>query len=817
MKTRREEVNGQLTLSAPDGLRSEGKWGFALSLALVVGFVLGAGAAPKYQATITASGYAGSTTLTNFPVLVSVSSEKIDGFKYSQCAAGGADLSFVLADGTVLSHEIDTWNTEGESTVWVKIPSLAKDTAFMMRWGDKDPASVTASDVWADYVGVWHLGDAADTAACANSSPYGATYDAVPDGTGKENQKIYAGDDAPVGRARCFSETQTNSCLIVSNYNATGVTSVFTVSTWARVTEIAGNTQLFWRKTDWNGNSGWYVEHKAGTRLILLFGSSGTSVSNSNCPTLLNAWVHVTGVYDGGTATLYCNGTKYASGSITTVASNELNLRIGGGTWAVSFDECRFMKGAASADWVQAEYDTMAKRSGAAAFLSYSGVQNLTEELFVGTPRLVSLGDRSAVVSLAVVKLGAGATKATVTAAYGTSPNALSRKVFQTVDAASTCELTLTGLQTGRRYYVAITAANDQGESVACPTFELALPSVQYQATITASGYAGTSVLKNFPVLVRISEAKIDGFKYSQCAADGSDLSFVSADGLTTYSHEIDTWDPEGESLVWVKLPTLEKDSKFLMCWGDRNPPSVTASDVWADYVGVWHLGDAADAAACANSSPYGATYDAVPDGTGKANHKVYAGDDAPVGRAHCFSETSVDSYLMVSNYNATGVTSAFTASAWVRASEVTGTSQLFWRKTGWDGNSGWYVERKGAEGKSLFLFGSSGTGVSSSDCPTLLNAWVHVTGVYDGGTATLYCNGTKYASGSIATVASNDLNLRIGGGAWAVSYDECRLMKGAASAERVKADYDTVKSATFLTYGAAVQNKLPGFMLFIR
>ena len=34
--------------------------------------------------------------------------------------------------------------------------------------------------------------------------------------------------------------------------------------------------------------------------------------------------------------------------------------------------------------------------------------------------------------------------------------------------------------------------------------------------------------------------------------------------------------------------------------------------------------------------------------------------------------------------------------------------------------------------------------------------------------------------------------------------YDECRLMDGVASADWVKAEYDTVKNAAFLTYGEA-------------
>ena len=48
----------------------------------------------------------------------------------------------------------------------------------------------------------------------------------------------------------------------------------------------------------------------------------------------------------------------------------------------------------------------------------------------------------------------------------------------------------------------------------------------------------GEKTAANVPVLVRLSEA-IDGFKYSDLAADGSDLAFGVADetGLTVYPH----------------------------------------------------------------------------------------------------------------------------------------------------------------------------------------------------------------------------------------------------------------------------------------
>ena len=56
---------------------------------------------------ITISGYAGSTELTDFPVLVTLAENAPIGFSYDDCATDGADLRFADATGARLSHDRD--------------------------------------------------------------------------------------------------------------------------------------------------------------------------------------------------------------------------------------------------------------------------------------------------------------------------------------------------------------------------------------------------------------------------------------------------------------------------------------------------------------------------------------------------------------------------------------------------------------------------------------------------------------------------------------------------------------------------------------
>lgn len=99
-----------------------------------------------------------------------------------------------------------------------------------------------------------------------------------------------------------------------------------------------------------------------------------------------------------------------------------------------------------------------------------------------------------------------------------------------------------------------------------------------------------TNSVANFPILVRLDASRI---RYTEAGDGGSDLTFVGADGARL-KHEVESWDPSGESLVWVKLPMLDNETWFDMLVGTGAIP-VAADDeaVWADYDLVYHFGQA--------------------------------------------------------------------------------------------------------------------------------------------------------------------------------------------------------------------------------
>lgn len=113
------------------------------------------------------SGYTGTETLTNFPVLVRLAQynestgKGIPGFQYSDLTNDkGKDLAFFDASGNHIPSEIQTndWTTSGESLVWVSLPRMQQGTKFYMCYNTTDSGvMVTNANPWTDYVGVWHL------------------------------------------------------------------------------------------------------------------------------------------------------------------------------------------------------------------------------------------------------------------------------------------------------------------------------------------------------------------------------------------------------------------------------------------------------------------------------------------------------------------------------------------------------------------------------------------------------------------------------------------------------------------------------------
>ena len=95
--------------------------------------------------TLVCSGYSGASSLVNFPVLVKFATNRVDQFYYQDFKVNASDLRFTDSDGNEIPYEIDTWNTNGTSVVWVSAPSLTSATTLHAYWNNAaatKPASI---------------------------------------------------------------------------------------------------------------------------------------------------------------------------------------------------------------------------------------------------------------------------------------------------------------------------------------------------------------------------------------------------------------------------------------------------------------------------------------------------------------------------------------------------------------------------------------------------------------------------------------------------------------------------------------------------
>lgn len=361
-----------------------------------------------YHAEMKVKGYTGESTLYNFPLLVRIRKGSPDSFDYNKFPYGCqteeevyADLAFFDGSGRILSYEIDTWDPEGESTLWVKVPQLKKNSSIRMCWGrayGTKPLHNDPTSVWSEYFTVIHFNEeiTAETAASTKSDDAtGNGHAAEPkDYNEKGHQTISStiSVDGRFGRAR---QNQSNRNNTGADYQKTSrfelmdtaelaLGNQFTVSGWFKSDYINNanarhNMALVSRKAAQGAAEGWLIEMHPNSDTALrereLYAEgvdgSGLTVKVSDDKDFPSAgWVYYSAAFNGenqnlglvgGTAT---TPMRQASRAIT--APGDTNRVISLGAYAPetgllpfdgAFDEFRIKKGAVSRDWQRAEYD----------------------------------------------------------------------------------------------------------------------------------------------------------------------------------------------------------------------------------------------------------------------------------------------------------------------------------------------------------------------------------------------------------------------------------------------------------------------------
>ena len=318
------------------------------------------------------------------PVPVRLAENNPLGFSYADCDP--TQMRFGDKNYDPIPFEVDTWNPQGESLVWVKVP-LAEGTKINLVYNGTATVANDPSAVWGDYTGVWHFETLDESVKVTNAQ---GTY---PNSTAAEgidgNVSTYSVPGEPGRFGNCFRVNDSTGQK-VGNFNKGGVWvndagtaspvdggENFTISGWFK----HGNFQYYWdhffykRAASNNGgtpNNAFAIEIDSGsgnTAKPLPRGSSGTGRAVTLSNNLLDTWGYITFAYEGTTCHVYENGVLRGDVTITKCIDNDSPLVFGDNStvtagngdaaWNGWIDEVRFAKGTKSAEFIAAEYAAM--------------------------------------------------------------------------------------------------------------------------------------------------------------------------------------------------------------------------------------------------------------------------------------------------------------------------------------------------------------------------------------------------------------------------------------------------------------------------
>jgi hypothetical protein len=324
---------------------------------------------------ITFAGYNRGETLSDFPILVRLSTN-LPGFSYSHFASPtGGDLRFADSGGThVIPSEIDQWNPSGESTVWVQIPALSGTNTYIWAyWGNPSAATpLPGTNVWVPQP--WEGLPAFDVVYHLKESGF-----PFADATGQD-PALTGTAPTPVAGIVGTGESFASSFIDAGTIN---VSNDFTVSAWVNLAPTASNIQAIWASKAGGNSSGFGLfinSYQTSDQKLILETGNGLgpvpTLSTATGAVSTNEWHLITAAIDrtDSVANLYVDGVAVAaSGSMRNDfgTTNDVNLGqliTGGFPFNGLIDEARIQAGTNSPDWVWASWMTVAQNTSLASY-----------------------------------------------------------------------------------------------------------------------------------------------------------------------------------------------------------------------------------------------------------------------------------------------------------------------------------------------------------------------------------------------------------------------------------------------------------------
>lgn len=316
--------------------------------------------------------------LSDFPALVQLG-PGIAGFRYADFAAPatGADLRFTDEAGALLDYEIDEWDTNGTSLVWVSVSALRPGAVIQAWWGKPGasaPSAASQAAVWqrAGAQGVWHLKESGTTAGAkiykdsSGNGRTGADYVAESGKAGKVGRgQLYGGGD---GITYSASGSADNSFTLAFWCRPKAARTALSESAGAIVDDSGQRFVVYPVHGGENAGVGLSVGTN-GLTVIEHGGNYRPALYNLNTTLSTSAWTHVALVYDGKQPRLYLNGVRQGNGGLQSVRPGWSRLSgyvgyNGSNGFQGELDELSVLRGAQGEPWIRALYQNQNSPDG---------------------------------------------------------------------------------------------------------------------------------------------------------------------------------------------------------------------------------------------------------------------------------------------------------------------------------------------------------------------------------------------------------------------------------------------------------------------
>jgi hypothetical protein len=780
-----------------------------------------------YMMKMTFVGYNRPETLTNFPVLV-VFNSNLANFTYGQFASPkGWDLRFSDSTQTnELKYEIESWNTNGNSCAWVQVPQFSSNCNICAFWGN--PGATSAPAVYSTNGAAWssefslvqHMNQASGSNVIDSTanryvgsvwSTYTWTNGGVVDG--------------------CLQMPATGSDGISMNNTINVGTSNWTMSAWFKgLLPNTGDRMLFYALQAASSYDNHEIELLSGSDVVQTYAPHYQNYPTSPNVILTaavssNQWQQITAVGMGGfgtagTTLIYLNGTYGGTcGDHEGPYINSIGCQVPDAThcnaqFAQYLDEVRIEIAGRSSNWIWASYMTMASNATFAVYGSGTGLIQFSSASYSvaenGGPAIITVTRTNGSTGAITVNYATVDGTALAGRDYVMTTGAVSFAAWQTsatftvpilndgvAGPSKTLNLSLSnptsGAQMGSPTNAVLTILNNNGG---------------YRMKLAFTGYNRAETLTNFPALVALG-TNVPGFSYSQfVSTNGYDLRFSSSDNSQELNYEVEQWNPNGSSYIWVQVPQFSNSCYIWASWSNTaysitSAPAIytTNGAVWptSSYVGVWHMAQANALDSTANRNN-GAAVGSVTNASGL----IGGGAGVAGGYVQVADSTSL-------NF----ATSAATISGWVRFNVLPSNEQAITRK-----DNHWEVGTSDNGAKMRCLLNTAGpSGWTGSNDDTFSPAlsvgrWYYFAFSYNGAAGQLWnfenglpIGASPHAIG--ATINPNSNNPGLGGCSAGNTLtnaiiDEIRVEQVFRSTNWIWASYMTVASNTsFNTYGS--------------